>query len=165
MEILLEPTSNKLLEFASEPDGLTSAAEPTTHVEGACNTKLDGNNQDVETLQQIIDLDKHEWDIFVMNHSHVHGLGVVDGTNMAEIYVADADSFQDHNDGNNRSGCNMGNKSYANLFNDGSPQTTNEEKTNMTDISDSDETNSDGRVKAAKTVDFRALVNMGGGEC
>nr|GEW15602.1 ribonuclease H-like domain-containing protein [Tanacetum cinerariifolium] len=104
--------------------------------------------------------DKNEWDTFVNNHSHVHGFGVVDGNNMEDSSVVDAEVHQDQNVGKHGSPSNMGNKSYADLFNDGSHQSTNEVRSNKNGVSDSHKTSSDGGVKATKKVDFRALVNM-----
>nr|GEV75780.1 putative reverse transcriptase zinc-binding domain-containing protein [Tanacetum cinerariifolium] len=56
--------------------------------------------------------DKHEWDTFVNNHSH----------------VADAEAHQDQDFEKHGSLCNMGNKSYADLFNDGKKDATAEQE-------------------------------------
>ncbi|GJT41696.1 ribonuclease H-like domain-containing protein [Tanacetum coccineum] len=55
--------------------------------------------------------------------------------------------------------CNEGTKSYANLFNIGSPQASNEVKPNMGGVSNTNKARSDGGVNVSKKQNFKALVN------
>ncbi|GKE17222.1 ribonuclease H-like domain-containing protein [Tanacetum coccineum] len=55
--------------------------------------------------------------------------------------------------------CNEGTKSYANLFNSGNSQASNEVRQNMGGVSDMNKVRSDGGVNVSKKLKFRTLVN------
>nr|GEV24826.1 reverse transcriptase domain-containing protein [Tanacetum cinerariifolium] len=160
VEIANEETKT-VWQFDIDDDGVTNGAESADKHEFASlndATKVPINH-DEEALSAYEQLnteaaDKHECDTFVNKHACVHGLGVVDGKNMEDSSVPDVEVHQYHNVG----------KSYADLFNDGSPQKTNEGRSNINGDSDSFETSPDGvksdvEAMVIKKVDFRSLVN------
>ncbi|GJV14416.1 zinc knuckle CX2CX4HX4C containing protein [Tanacetum coccineum] len=121
------------------------------------------SNYDESTMVDEAD-DKHEWDTFVNNHSH----------------VADADAHQDQNVGEHGSPCNMGNKSYADLFNYGKNDATAGQEVDKlnthtlksfsgilslnstVDVGESDDNDVElnvSKTNVPKKLNFRSLVN------
>nr|GEV86345.1 zinc knuckle CX2CX4HX4C [Tanacetum cinerariifolium] len=95
--------TNNVWKFDTEFDGVRSVAESVGNVNVARNPMLDEsttdilNNQDADILYEHA-ADMHEWDTFVKNYLHVHGLGVIDGKNMEDSDVVDAKVHQDQSD-------------------------------------------------------------------
>ncbi|GJX48126.1 zinc knuckle CX2CX4HX4C containing protein [Tanacetum coccineum] len=69
---------------------------------------------------------------------------VVESVNSEDFDGDYAELHQDRSDGDHGNPCNVGNKSYADLFNTGSPQATNEVRSSMGGVLDSYVARSDG---------------------
>ncbi|GKE34154.1 ribonuclease H-like domain-containing protein, partial [Tanacetum coccineum] len=132
--------------------------KPTNGTDAGFNQNDGANMFEAESSKLNIErASTNEWDTFVENHSHVFSMGVIDGENMKDSSILHANENQDQSHEKHESPCN---KSYSDLFNDGSSQDINKVSSNMNDGSDSYETSSDEGNKITKRVDFRALVNM-----
>ncbi|GJR88153.1 ribonuclease H-like domain-containing protein [Tanacetum coccineum] len=93
------------------------------------------------------------WEFNSEIDTNIDSIKLVVDTWAKHMVNSDVDAAKIQKDQNDK------NKSYADLFNDGSSQRANEVKSTMNGVSESYATSSKGRSKTTKKVDFRTLVN------